>query len=76
MSDNRILITLELTPDDELVARNAVSGLELDRTGRFDAVLSSRYTLDRELQLTVTVVRNELRALLVEQDDATSERYT
>lgn len=71
--DNRVVIQLELTPDDELVARNSVNGDELalrpvDYLHRPERVYSVQQVLD--------AVHRELVALIVDQDDGVSERYT
>lgn len=73
MSDNKILITIELTPDDELVARNAVTG---DVLAQGDANLDLRQLRAILVSDVVAEVRRELVALIVNQDDGASERYT
>jgi hypothetical protein len=76
VSDNKILMTIELTPDDELVVRNAVTGEELDRTAPLDSTLVTTHALRRHVDVAISAVRGELVELLVEQNPVASERYT
>ena len=71
--DNRVIMQLELTPDDELVVRNSVNNDELAR----EAVdFDHRPHRGTGTERVVAVIRRELRSLIVDQDDGASERYT
>jgi hypothetical protein len=73
VSDDKVIIQLEITPDDELVTRNAVSGEVI-----FQEMIhyNSRYERGYAVERVVTAIRRELTDLIVNQDDEVSERYT
>lgn len=73
MSNNKVIIQLELTPDDELVARNAVNGDVMIKKSVDPYVAGSVVV---SIDVVLTVISAELNSLLVEQNPATSERYT
>lgn len=73
MSVNKILITLELTPDGNLLARNAVTGDELER-GELDWV--SPYQQTRTVARVIGAVQRELAALAHDDTGEVVERYT